>query len=399
MDQTSDKYNIICFSNQLWDYPLWTNKKHVMTRLSAQGHNVLFVDPPINAGRLFLRQLFQKKWTISRLLAGTYTDDLVKVYSPVVFLPLYTLFAHLFAKRINKLSEAVFDPHKKTLLWVYHVEMPDIEVYLDNVKYDKLIYDCVDNYAAFPKYDTPEKKAFISHQEEVLAKRANIVFATAPGLVDRLTKYNPRTFYTPNVGDYERFKDAKTYKNSLPRDLAGIPRPVIAFTGAVDEYKFDRKLFRKLAEAYPNYSFVIIGPMALKDRESSLAELGLNDLKNVYYLKTVPFKELPKYAAGFDVFIIPYQLNDYTVGGCFPVKFHEGLAAGLPVVVTNLPAYRPFEDVCYISKSDNEFLQNVRRALEEDSDQKIKERQKVAKENSWEGKVVKLLDLIRTQAS
>jgi len=43
------------------------------------------------------------------------------------------------------------------------------------------------------------------------------------------------------------------------------------------------------------------------------------------------------------VFIIPYQINDYTVGGCFPVKFHDALSAGLPVVVTDLPAYAPLK--------------------------------------------------------
>jgi glycosyltransferase involved in cell wall biosynthesis len=105
---------------------------------------------------------------------------------------------------------------------------------------------------------------------------------------------------------------------------------------------------------------------------------------------------MPKYYAGFDVTIIPYLLNDYTVGGCFPVKFHEGLAAGVPSVVTNLPAYAPFADVCYISKSANEFSQNIRRALEEDSEIKVKERQHVAKDNNWEGKVAKMLALIQS---
>ena len=82
------------------------------------------------------------------------------------------------------------------------------------------------------------------------------------------------------------------------------------------------------------------------------------------------------------------------MGGCFPVKFHDVLAAGLPVVVTDLPAYRPFGDVCYISKGYNEFSQNVRRAIEENSPEKVKQRQDVAKDNNWDGKVAKMLSLI-----
>jgi hypothetical protein len=134
--------------------------------------------------------------------------------------------------------------------------------------------------------------------------------------------------------------------------------------------------------------------LALKDKEASKKSLGFEDLSNVYLLETKPYTELVKYVAGFEVAVIPYQINDYTVGGCFPVKFHEELAAGLPVVVTDLPAYAPFDDVCYISKSYNEFSHNIRRAIEENSAEKVKERKKVAKGNTWDGKVSNMLKII-----
>lgn len=156
----------------------------------------------------------------------------------------------------------------------------------------------------------------------------------------------------------------------------------MAFTGAVDEYKFDKELFQKIVEENSEYSFVIIGPMALKDRGSSKKELGFENLNNVYFLGTKDYKDLPKYLAHFDEMIIPYQLNDYTVGGCFPVKFLDYLAAGLPTVVTDLPTYVPFDTVCYVSKNYDEFSLNVKKALEEDSDMKIKQRQEVAKDKS-----------------
>jgi glycosyltransferase involved in cell wall biosynthesis len=397
MDKDNEKYNIVCFSNQLWDYPLWTNKKHVMTRLSEQGHNVLFIDPPINTGRLFLRQLLAGKWNMRRIFTWEYSDAKVKVVSPLNFLPFYDLLASLHTLIIRQRAQNLFDKSLKTLMWIYNVELPGIDRYVNGIEHDLLIYDCVDNYAGFPKYDTPEKKDAVNRQEERLTKRADIVFATAPGLVDKLRRFNVNVHYMPNVGDYDMFVKSRDGKDNLPEDLKSIPKPVIAFTGAIDEYKFDRGLMRKASLAFPNYSFVIIGPIALKDREGSLKELGLDDLNNVYFLGTKPYKEMPNYFAGFDVFVIPYQLNDYTVGGCFPVKFHEGLAAGLPVIVTNLPAYQPFEDVCYISKSHNEFIQNIRRALEEDNDSKIKERQIIAKENSWSGKVSNMLALIKKE--
>jgi glycosyltransferase involved in cell wall biosynthesis len=397
METKLPKYNIICLSNQLWAYPLWTNKKHVMTRLAEQGHNILFVDPPINTGRLFARQLIQKKWPLKRLVSKKHQDKHVTVLSPLNYIPSPDRMASSHVKLIKKAMEDKFDPKLHTLLWIYHVEIEGIKHYVEELNYDLLIYDCVDNYVGFPKYDTPEKKDAIIKQEKYLAEKADVIFATAPGLVEKLKKYNQHVSFTPNVGDYDKFIKVTDYKNSLPEDISHITRPRIGFTGAVDEYKFDRELVKKVAQDYPNYNFVIIGPMALKDREASIKELGFEEMHNVYFLGTKDYLEMPKYMAGFDVFIIPYQLNDYTVGGCFPVKFHEGLAAGLPVVVTNLPAYAPFADVCYVSKSYNEFSQNIRRAIEEDNDTKIKDRQRVAKENSWDGKVDKLLSIINSE--
>ncbi|MBP8961116.1 hypothetical protein KBG31_02745, partial [Patescibacteria group bacterium] len=86
--------------------------------------------------------------------------------------------------------------------------------------------------------------------------------------------------------------------------------------------------------------------------------------------------------------------NEYTVGGCFPVKFHDALAAGLPTVVTDLPAYAPFKEVSYVAKTHEEFVSLVKKALIENDRSKELERQKVAEQNDWDGKVEKMLQII-----
>ncbi|HPD73688.1 MAG TPA: glycosyltransferase [Patescibacteria group bacterium] len=391
------KYNIICLSNQLWDFPLWTNKRHVMSRLPKLGHSVLFIDPPINTGRVFAKQILQRNWSLKRLFTKTKkTEEGVVVYSPLNTHPLKGISSAKHSQKINEISQKVFKDsgNEKTILWIYHVEIEGLENYLKNIKHDFLIYDCVDNYEGFPKYNTPEKKRWIVDQERLLTSRANIVFTTTPGLAEKLKKINPKTYFTPNVGDFERFFDVKNKGFEVPEDLKNIPHPIVGFTGAVDEYKFDRELFKKIADDYPSFSFVVIGPLALKDKESSKKSLGFEKLDNVYFLGRKDFTEIPKYISFFDVMTIPYQLNDYTVGGCFPVKFFEPLAAGIPLVVTDLPSYYPFEDVCYISKNPEEFSLNIKRALEEDIAEKSKKRMEVAKKNTWEGKIAAMLSYI-----
>ncbi len=396
----SDKYNIICLSNQLWLNDYWTNKSHVMSRLGRLGHKVLFVEPPINTGNIFIRQVLDGAWSLKRLLTQTKTEPSsgVLIYSPLNVVPDTKLTNRLHISRIKKLIKENFDPTKKTLLWVYHVQLKGLLDYINGLSHDLLIYDCVDNYLGFPentaRHSTTVLKKDLPAQEEALTKRANLVFATAPGLVDRLIKFNPNTHFTPNVGDYEKFKDAKSIRD-LPEDIKHIKKPIVGFTGALDEHKFDLELLKKLAAELPEVSFVLIGSLVRQGKTATKASLGLESFANVYLFGTRPYDTIPGYYAGFDAFIIPYQLNDLTVGGCFPVKFHDALAAGLPVVVTDLPVYALFKEVCYISKSHQEFVNNVKRALAEDSQEKIRARQEVAKQNNWDGKVERLLDLIK----
>lgn len=395
----SDRYNIVCLSNQLWLKDYWTNKSHVMSRLGRLGHRVLFVEPPINTGNIFIRQVLEGAWPVKRLVTQTKVEPTsgVLIYSPLNTIPNMKVTNKWHIGRIKKLAAKHFDSTRKTLLWVYHVQLKGLADYLDAIPHDLLIYDCVDNYLGFPenasKFATTVLNKDLPAQEAMLAKRADLVFATAPGLVDRLIKLNPKTYFTPNVGDYEKFKDAKAIKTP-PEDIKRIKKPIVGFTGALDEHKFDLELFRKLAAELSEVSFVLIGSLVRKDKVATKESLGLENLSNVYLLGTRPYDSIPGYYGAFDAFIIPYQLNDLTVGGCFPVKFHDALAAGLPVVVTDMPVYTLFKEVCYISKSREEFVDNVRRALREDSQEKIKVRQEVARQNNWDGKVQRLLALI-----
>jgi len=394
--KSDQKYNIICLSNQLWDFENWTNKKHVMSRLMEAGHNVIFVDPPINTGFVFFRHLLRGNWTFNRVL--TQVKNITKnsiIFTPLNVIPFKRITSIFHVFKLSTLTKRYFDKNFPTILWIYNMEIPYVKTYVKFLKYDELVYDCVDNYPAFPKYDTKEKRDHVTKIENYLIKQSDLVFTTAPGIYDRIKKQNKNTFYTPNVGDYEMFKDTKKFKFQLPKDLKDIPEPRIGFIGALDEYKFDFELFKKIVTDHPNYSFVLIGPLGLKDKDASLDSLGFGDFKNIYYLGSKPYRDKIKYMAGLDVDIIPYVLNDYTVGGCFPVKFHDSLAAGLPVVVTDLPAYHDFKEVCYISKSYEQFSRNLTKAIDEDEVSKIAQRKAVAKENNWENKVKKMLEIIR----
>ena len=381
--------SIIFLSNQLFDYPLKTNKWHVATRVAAIGHDVLFVDPPIRF-RKFLKQIFQGRWSLRRILTFNYRPQKnLIVYTPVGLVPkLYP-----FGRRL----ETIFGRLKKrtrNILWVYHVEMGGLEKFIEKIPRDLLIYDCVDNYPAFPRYrDKPELREWVVAREKWLAKKADLIFTTAPGLQERLSKLNPNTHYVGNAGDYGRFHlPGGERRSEVELHLRG--GISIGFSGAIDSYKVNLPLLVKIAKAYPKYSLVLVGPTGVADDEPNLKEL--ESLPNVRLLGEKPYEEMPQYFSQFDIYIIPFNLNEYTVGGCFPVKFFDALAAGLPTVVTNLPCYQDFSKVCYTARDEKDFIRLVKAALEENSTDKISARQKVAKENSWDIKVDRMLSIIKS---
>lgn len=390
-----DKYNIICLSNQLWDYPNWTNKRHVMMRLSKMGHKVIFVDPPIFFGKVLLTQFRKGFFNLTRLFSGIKKDENAIIYTPIKFFKNEKFFSKLFASKINKLVKENSILEAPTILWIYNVEIPELDVYLENINRDFLIYDCVDYYAGFPRYQTKESKDKILEIEKNLVRNADLVFATAPGLVERLKKINTKTFYTPNVGDFDLFYNIQERFKEVPKKLENIPKPIIGYIGALDSYKFNYKLIKDVALSYPNYSFVLIGNIGLKDREGSLTELGLENLPNVYFLGEIPFIETPKYMAHFDIDLIPYVYNDYTIGGCFPVKFFNSMSAGIPSVVTDLPVFTMYKNVTYISKTTEDFIANIKKALEENDSKRKQELVNIAKLNTYEIKVSNMLSLIK----
>jgi glycosyltransferase involved in cell wall biosynthesis len=395
--RTKTKLNIVCLSNQSWDLENWTNNKHVMTRLASAGHSVLFVNPPQRFIGVLWKYVKQGIWKLPRLLLQAKKDPTgARIFSPSIVFSSTRFTALVHVLKIVLLGKFFFAKDRKKVLWVYNVELPHLKTYLKLIPHDILVYDCVDNYIALPIYDSPEKKKVVQNAEQFLTESADVIFATSPGLADKLQRHNTNVVFAPNAGDYSRFKNAKKSKYKLPENIAAIPSPRVGFVGVIDAYKFDFDLMKRLINDHPKKSFVFVGSPAEKGVSTMLVPPG-SEISNVYFLETPSVEELPKYYAGFDAYIIPYVLNDYTVGGCFPIGFHDALAVGLAPVVTDLPAYAPFKGSAHIAKDNDEFSMFIDTALAEDNVKEVKGRQLVAKENSWEVRVARMLKIIHAE--
>jgi glycosyltransferase involved in cell wall biosynthesis len=106
----------------------------------------------------------------------------------------------------------------------------------------------------------------------------------------------------------------------------------------------------------PDCQIVLIGRVGEGDPATALDELICH--ANIHLLGPRDYAVLPDYLRGFDLALLPCPINHYT-RSMFPMKFFEYLAAGVPVVSTNLPALQDHANLARICAGQVAFLEAV----------------------------------------
>lgn len=347
----STGFDVIMLSTADWDAELWTNKQHTARSLRDQGARVLYVEsmglrkPSLRHQdrRRMVRRLLRLArrpvevepgiWRMSPLSIPLQRYALVRLVNRTVT----SFLLGYWARRL------LASPPQ---IWTYNplttalVRLPD---------HAKLIYHCVDDISAQPSMPAEQ----IGRFEADLVRRADHVFVTSRSLEARWSGLGHVT-YLPNCVDVVHFRsgcDAGT------GPLAAVPRPRVGFVGALAGYKVNCELVLEVARAHPDWSIVLIGPVV--DATKGFTELFLQP--NVFHLGSCPYEHLPALMKGLDVGLIPARLNRYTTS-MFPMKFFEYLAAGVPVVATDLPALQEYRDIAAVVK-DEDYVSAVEQVL------------------------------------
>jgi glycosyltransferase involved in cell wall biosynthesis len=211
------------------------------------------------------------------------------------------------------------------------------------------------------------------------------VFVVSPALLERKGGINPHTASIPEGVDYQLY----TTRAAEPNDLMDIPRPRIGYTGYLKQ-QLDWPLLRDLATRHPEWQFVFVGPLKIQQGIDEFVR-EISQSKNVHFLGPKSVTALASYAQHFDVCIMPYRVDGYT-NNIYPLKLHEYLASGRPVVSTPIRSLREFSSVIALAESTDDWSHAITDALGERANcsERVAERQNIAREYDWDRLVHKI---------
>ncbi len=341
--------DILCFSHDWTGDPL--SKTHLM-RLLARNNRVLWVNsigyrtPQVNradfsrawkkltASREPLREVEPNLFVLNPLAIPAYGVGMVRSLNR------WWLRAQL-RRAMRRLD------FRQPINWVFN---PTAAVIAGTLGEERLIYHCVDEYSAFSGVTS---RAVLELEEQLL-KKADLVIVSAEPLRESKSRINPHTVLVRHGVDFTHFRKALDHETRVPPEIADLPRPVIGFFGLLADW-VDLELMAAVARRYPHGSLVVLG--------KATTDLSPLKLPNVYLLGRKPYADLPAYCKGFDVALNPFRINELTLNAN-PLKVREYLAAGLPVVSTDIPEVAVLES-CRIGKAPAHFLEQVEAALQQ----------------------------------
>ena len=366
--------DIICLSTQDWN-GLWTRKQRFMKMFAEAGNRVLYIETPVHL--LGLDVLPHDPGRFLRFLDGPrVVQNQLYVATLPILLPLFQM-----SGAVNALNQTIIGfflrswiarlSFRKPLLWIY---TPFSASLIDKIAHSGAIYECVDEFRAARGF---VRSKVVGSMEDELLRKVDLTVVTQENLLPRRVKLCPNTVCIPNGADVDKFMPAALRLLDAPEDIRHIPRPRLGFVGHI-HYWIDLKLIRFLAEQRPNWSFVLVGPVA------PLADIReIRGLPNVHLIGRRSGTDIPAYLQEMDLCLNPYVAGDIAEN-CSPLKFYEYLAAGKPIVSTDMPEVRKFADIVSIAHSYKDFLEKCEALLQGgETSERVASRTQVAAEHSW----------------
>jgi len=383
--------SIICFGGEDWWYHHPHSKYHLMRRFARAGNRVIFVNS-ISMGlaslsnKDLLPRITRKLRSYAKLARTT--EEGVTVVSPAV-VPFFgrrsvrAANRRLLTAQIGSLAKA--KGLKQPILWI---AIPTAVEMIGKLGESLVVYHVSDKYDA-NTMDHATDPQLIRKLHERAIEQADIIFYSSRKLLAHATTGLDRSHLLEQAVDFEHWSGVA--RLAVASAVENIPRPRIGYFGAIEPWLVDQELIKLAARQRPDWQWVFIG--------NKSRGLDIEALPNTHFLPAVSYQELPSYAAGFDVCVLPWETEQAFTSYGSAIKVREYLASGKPVVISPLPEYEGMRDVLRIARSREDFLMLVDEALHEQDTRAAEKRQQSVVNGTWDARAEWVSQLIERRLS
>lgn len=352
--EPDQKPAILYFGND-WFAENRTSSHHI-ARWLARLYRVYYIECPglraPQGSRCDLKKLIQKLW--KSLQGATQVPEGLRVKT------LFQIPFHRFGV-VRRLNRQLIGGSIRWLMWCEGISrpitwfmIPHLAAIVGTLGERLSVYYCIDDYGSLSDVN----ESIVRRMDDETTRRADLVFIASGTLLDDKLRLNPNTHVSPHGVDTVHFGRAQDEGLAVPADTAHLHGPIIGFFGLI-ERRIDLALLDYLADSRPEWTFVMIGRVAVPTQQ-------LPSRPNLHFIGKRPYESLPAYGKQFDVAIIPYGQTKFNYHAN-PLKLREYLAMGKPVVTVSTPETDKYADVVEVAKSREDFLAKLDLVLSQPS--------------------------------
>src|SRR5688572_17563318 len=390
-------HSIICFGGEDWWYHHPHSKAHLMRRFARAGNKVIFLNSismglPSLGHKDILPRISRKLRSYSKL--ARQTSEGITVVSPAS-LPFFGSSAArainrgLLRSQIKRLTSN--RGFSNPILWI---AIPTAAEMIGCFDESLVIYHISDKYDANTMDHATDPAAIRRLHEKAIAG-ADIIFYSGRKLLNEAASGRERSYLLEQAVDFDHWagldRRLETGALHIAAEIERIPHPRLGYFGAIEPWLVDQELIKKASRERPDWQWIFIGNRS--------RGLEIESLPNAHFLPPVAYDDLPSYAAGFDVCVLPWETEQAFTSYGSAIKVREYLATGKPVVISPLPEYEPMADVLRIARSRDQFLSLVADALNETDEKAPRRRQAAVAAGTWDARAEFVSKLIEFKLS
>ena len=383
MPDAQQDFGLIALAPNDW-HGQWVNRQQLLSRLG--GH----LPVVYSTGGYFVWDRRRDAWRKAPLRGRFERNDSVWVDHPSRWLMRWPRVAgwdnRILARQAQRWRRKLAaSGARRICAYVFH---PAFLPYVRHLGAERIVYHAYDLFSHQPDWNEQ-----LAAAEDALLETADLVIVPSDALAEELNAKCARPIRVLlNAADVPSFVAAAANGAPEPKDLEAIPRPRVGYLGSLHP-QIDYRLLRALAERRPGHQWVLVGP---RQREVDLLQdadfVACTTLSNVHMLGAKDKSEIAAYTAAMDVNVMIYRSTSGSwTKVAYPLKVHEYLGAGRPVVSMDLPMLRPLEKVIRFASDVDDWLTALDDAIAGRGTGSKETRQASARGHDWESRA-KLLD-------